>query len=178
MTTPFRLPQIKVLTSETNKSSADVKNTATATVNIVPDASVKYVEDDIAVIEPTRFASRSDGSVITPTTTREITPDNEVNVYKLLLEAYKNNPLKIMDCVIMTSSGLCQLIKEITGVKLVEITAEADVSCCGIASKYNTIQGIVCIMDDDTRVDFEVSFNKDYRLLKDYMISTKITYDP
>ena len=164
MTTPFRLPQIKVLTSETNKSSADVKNTATATVNIVPDASVKYVEDDIAVI--------------TPTTTREITPDNEVNVYKLLLEAYKKKKKKIMDCVIMTSSGLCQLIKEITGVKLVEITAEADVSCCGIASKYNTIQGIVCIMDDDTRVDFEVSFNKDYRLLKDYMISTKITYDP
>ena len=47
----------------------------------------------------------------------------------------------------------------------------------GKATKYNTIKNIVCITDDGTRLDFEIEYNKDYRLLQDYKISTNLTYD-
>ena len=95
MTTPWRVPSIKVLTSEKNIPTA----TAQATVNIVPDTNVKYV-DDIAIVTPTE---------------REIKEDNEKNVYKLMLEAYINNPVKINDYVIMKGEDLCNLVKELTG---------------------------------------------------------------
>ena len=157
MTTPWRVPSIKVLTSEKNIPTA----TAQATVNIVPDTNVKYV-DDIAIVTPTE---------------REIKEDNEKNVYKLMLEAYINNPVKINDYVIMKGEDLCNLVKELTGVKDVEIQAEVDINCCGVPTKYNTITNIICVKEDDSRVDFEIEYNKDFRLLKDYRISTAFTTD-
>ena len=160
MTTPWRLPEIKVLTSESNNPKA----TASATVNIVPDVNVKYVEGDIAVVQPTMKK-------------REITPANEKNVYRLIADAYMKNPIKINDYVIMKGEQLCQLIKELTGAKEVEVEAEVDINCCGVPSKYNLINNIICIKDDGTRVDFEIEYNKDFRLLQDYKISTKFTYD-
>ena len=48
MTTPWRIPEIKVLTSESNNPTAS----ASATVYIVPDVNVRYVEGDIAVVQP------------------------------------------------------------------------------------------------------------------------------
>ena len=156
MTTPWRVPSIKVLTSEKNMPTA----TASATVNIVPQQDVKYVDDDIAVVKA-----------------REITPENEKNVYKMILDAYIQNPIKINDYVVMKGNDLCDLIKEITGVKEVEIEAEMDINCCGKPSKYNLIKNIICITDMGTRLDFEIEFNKDYRLLQDYRISTTFTYD-
>ena len=157
MTTPWRVPSIKVLTSEKNIPTA----TAQATVNIVPDTNVKYV-DDIAIVTPTE---------------REIKEDNEKNVYKLMLEAYINNPVKINDYVIMKGEDLCNLVKELTGVKDVEIQAEVDINCCGVPTKYNTITNIICVKEDGSRVDFEIEYNKDFRLLKDYRISTAFTTD-
>ena len=164
MTTPWRLPQIKVLTSEKNNPYAS----ATATVNIVPDSKVKYVDGDIAVVEPT---------MPPPVQSRGITTDNELNVYKLILDAYVNNPLRMNEYVIMTGDDLCQLIKTLTGARSVEIEAEVDVKCCGRASKFNTIKNIVCIDDVGTRLDFEIEYNKDFRILQDYRISTRLTYD-
>ena len=168
MTTPWRVPSIKVLTTEKNNPYAS----AQATVNIVPDTKVKYVEGDIAVVEPTP-KQISEPVMIS----RGINPENEVNVYKLLLDAYKNNPIRINDYVIMSGKDLCNIVKEITGAKNVEIEAEVDITCCGKATKYNTIKNIVCITNDGTRLDFEIEYNKDYRLLQDYKISTHLTYD-
>lgn len=165
MTTPWRLPQIKVLTSEKNNPYA----TATATVNIVPDTNVKYVEGDIAVVKPTTESP--------PTQERGINPLNEVNVYKILLEAYKNNPLRVNDYVVMAGDDLCKLIKELTGCMSVEIEAEIDVACCGKSTKYNTIKNIICIDFTGTRLDFEIEYNKEFRVLQDYKISTHLTYD-
>ena len=164
MTTPWRLPSIKVLTTEKNNPYAS----ASTTVNIVPDTKVKYVEGDIAVVEP---------NMPPPVQNRGITPENEVNVYKLLLDAYVNNPLRLNDYVIMAGDELCQLIKELTGARTVEIETEVDVKCCGRASKFNTIKNIVCINEDGTRLDFEIEYNKDFRILQDYRISTHLTYD-
>ena len=164
MTTPWRMPQIKVLTSEKNNPYAS----ATATVNIVPDSKVKYVEEDIAVVEP---------NMPPPVQSRGITTENETNVYKILLDAYIKNPLRINDYVIMSGGDLCNLIKEITGAKLVEIEAEIDIKCCGKASKFNTIKNIICIDETGTRLDFEIEYNKDFRILQDYRISTHLTYD-
>ena len=95
----------------------------------------------------------------------------------MLLDAYKNNPIRLNDCVIMSGKNLCDLIKELTGSKNVEIEAEVDITCCGKPTKYNTVKNIVCINNDDTRLDFEIEYNKDYRLLKDYNISTHLVYD-
>ena len=164
MTTPWRMPQIKVLTSEKNNPYAS----ATATVNIVPDSKVKYVEEDIAVVEP---------NMPPPVQSRGITTENETNVYKILLDAYIKNPLRYYDYVIMSGGDLCNLIKELTGAKVVELEAEIDIKCCGKASKFNTIKNIVCIDETGTRLDFEIEYNKDYRILQDYRISTRLTYD-
>ena len=166
MTTPWRMPQIKVLTSEKNNPYA----AATATVNIVPDANVKYVEDDIAVVQPTMPPPE-------PVMCRGITPDNASNIYKLILDAYVKNPLRLNEYVVMTGEDLCALIKELTGSKRVEIEAEMDVSCCGRGSKFYTIKNILCIDENETRLDFEIEYNKDFRLLQDYKISTYLTYD-
>ena len=179
MTTPWRVPSIKVLTTEKNNPYAS----AQATVNIVPDTKVKYVEGDIAVVEPTPKQISEPVMV-----SRGINPENatlegraaysgEANVYKLLLDAYKNNPIRINDYVIMSGKDLCNIVKELTGAKNVEIEAEVDINCCGKATKYNTIKNIVCITNDGTRLDFEIEYNKDYRLLQDYKISTHLTYD-
>ena len=164
MTTPWRMPQIKVLTSEKNNPYAS----ATATVNIVPDSKVKYVEEDIAVVEP---------NMPPPVQSRGITTENETNVYKILLDAYIKNPLRYNDYVIMSGGDLCNLIKELTGAKVVELEAEIDIKCCGKASKFNTIKNIICIDETGTRLDFEIEYNKDYRILQDYRISTRLTYD-
>jgi hypothetical protein len=164
MTTPWRMPQIKVLTSEKNNPYAS----ATATVNIVPDSKVKYVEEDIAVVEP---------NMPPPVQSRGITTENETNVYKILLDAYIKNPLRYNDYVIMSGGDLCNLIKELTGAKVVELEAEIDIKCCGKASKFNTIKNIICIDETGTRLDFEIEYNKDFRILQDYRISTHLTYD-
>ena len=164
MTTPWRMPQIKVLTSEKNNPYAS----ATATVNIVPDSKVKYVEEDIAVVEP---------NMPPPVQSRGITTENETNVYKILLDAYIKNPLRYNDYVIMSGGDLCNLIKELTGAKVVELEAEIDIKCCGKASKFNNIKNIICIDETGTRLDFEIEYNKDFRILQDYRISTHLTYD-
>ena len=164
MTTPWRMPQIKVLTSEKNNPYAS----ATATVNIVPDSKVKYVEEDIAVVEP---------NMPPPVQSRGITTENETNVYNILLDAYIKNPLRYNDYVIMSGGDLCNLIKELTGAKVVELEAEIDIKCCGKASKFNTIKNIICIDETGTRLDFEIEYNKDFRILQDYRISTHLTYD-
>ena len=52
-----------------------------------------------------------------------------------------------------------------------------DVSCCGRGSKFNTIKNIICIDENETRLDFEIEYNKDFRILQDYKISTYLTYD-
>ena len=172
MTCPLKMPKIKLLTTEKNNPYAS----ANATVNIIPkkdievkygdDVGVRYVEDDIAVVEPSPQFK-----------TREITPENEVNVYKLLLDAYIRNPIKVNDYVIMDGEELCALVKELTGSKNVVIEAEVDIACCGKTTRFNTIKNIICITHDDVRLDFEIEFNKDYRLLEDYRISTHLTYD-
>lgn len=153
MTRPNISPQIKFFSPETNTTQA----TANATINIISD-DVKY-GDNIKVVE-----------------TREITPENEKNVYKLLLDAYRDNPLKVNECVVMKGDDLCELIKQLTEAESVEIEADVDISCCGKDNKYNVIKNIICIDKSGTRLDFEVGYNKDYRLLQDYKISLLFTY--
>ena len=53
--------------------------------------------------------------------------------------------------------------------KLVEIEAEVDIKCCGKASKFNTVKNIVCIDETGTRLDFEIEYNKDYRILQGWI---------
>ena len=174
MTVPFRAPRIKVLTSEQNTNNTDVKNSATATVNVysdAPDNKVIYGEEK-SVIDPIPEINENP---YPEGLTRSVNSD--INVYKLLLEAYMNNPLRVNNYIVMNGKDLCELVKRLTGAEQVEITSETDINCCGKPSIYNTIQGIVIVQNDGTRLDFEVSYNKEFRLLKDYKISTLLTYD-
>ena len=153
MTRPNISPQVKFFSPETNTTHA----TANATINIISD-EVKYGED-IKVVKQ-----------------REITPKNEKNVYKILLEAYRDNPLKVNNCVVMKGNDLCELIKQLTDSSTVEIEADVDINCCGKDNNYNVIKNIICIDENGTRLDFEVAYNKEYRLLQDYRISLLLTY--
>ena len=81
------------------------------------------------------------------------------------------------DVVVMAGDDLCKLIKELTGCMSVEIEAEVDIACCGKSTKYNTIKNIICIDFTGTRLDFEIEYNKEFRVLQDYKISTYLTYD-
>ena len=146
MTKPNIIPNVRILTSECNNSSA----TASATVNIIPEGSVKYGEE--VVVKPKK----------------EI--QEEKNIYKLILDAHIKNPIRINNKVVMNGASLCKLIKDITGTNNVEITAEEDVNCLGKASKYLEITNIICIGEYSIRTDFDRKYNKEYRLLKDYNI--------
>lgn len=153
----------RILSTENNNMVAGA-NTANATVNMTinREVEVKYGEepcDDITVIKPT---------FIIP---------NEAKVYKAMCDAYVRNPTKINNFVIMKATDLANLIKLLTDVKEVQVEEDIDITCCSKQTNYNTVSGIVCIREDGTRVDFEIEYNKQYRLLYDYKISTKITCD-
>ena len=95
----------------------------------------------------------------------------EKNVYKIILDAIKNNPMKVNDSIVLTGNDLCALIKELTGAREIEIQADMEITCCGKSGDYNYIDSIVCIDTDDARKDFQIAYNKEYRLLQDYKIS-------
>ena len=158
MTTPWRNPVVKVMSSE--DKIANNTNTASATVNVIQREIPAKYPDDVVVVKP------------------EIPEEKAKDVYKLILEAHMNNPIRgTNQVVIMSMSNLAKLVQELTDCKEVQITSVVDVECCGKPTKYNTIGQIVCITENDVRVDFEIEYNKEWRLLKDYRISTNIAYD-
>ncbi len=98
-------------------------------------------------------------------------PIEEKNVYKLILDAYKENSEKVDDYLILTGDCLCRLIKSLTDAQEIQIEADMDIDCCGKSGKYNFIKNIICIDEKGVRRDFQIVNNKEYRLLQDYRIS-------
>ena len=121
-----------------------------ANETVLKPGEVKY-EDGIKIVQPT--------------------VKKEKNVYKIILDAIKNNPMKVSDSIVLTGNELCSLIKDLTGTDNIEIQADMDITCCGKQGDYNYIDCIVCIDTDGTRKDFQVAYNKEYRLLQDYKVS-------
>ena len=154
------LGRSRVLSSDAFNTAAANHNQASATVNL----TVKNAEPEVkAVYEQNPY------SEITAESTTE-------KILKLILDAYVNNPLIVNSYVIMQNDKLLNLVKTMTNADSVELDLSTDVSCCGKPTKYNYIGSIV-IVKDNSRNDFKISYNKEYRLLKDYRISTKMTID-
>ena len=145
----------RILSSE-NKSF----NTANATVNLTVQPST----DEIKLEYPSKEENPYDDV------------DTNENIYKQIADAHINNPIVVNKYVVMKNDKLIELIKSMTNADKVEIEISTDVSCCGKPTDYNTIESII-VVKNGLRNDFKIGYNQQYRLLKDYHISTKLTKD-
>ena len=147
----LRAPHIKAFTNEKNTSEIN---------NIV---NVHYgPSEEKAVVDPI------------PTATREITLDQNTKtekVLKLMLEAYKNNPLHVNDYIVLTQERLGELVMTLCDAETVELTISADIACCGPISKITYLDGIVVHKGDNAK-DFKIGYNEEYRFLENYRITS------
>ena len=157
----LRAPHIKAFTNEKNASEIN---------NIV---NVSYGPPEKTVYEQ---AAYKDDSVVDPIQekTREVTIEQNTKsekILKLMLEAYKNNPLHINDYIVLTEEKLVELVMELTSAQKVELSISADIACCGPISKITYLEGIIVTKDDSAK-DFKIGYNEEYRFLDSYRIAT------
>lgn len=153
----LRAPHIKAFTSE--KNSTEVQNNTTVNV------SYAGVMDPI---QQPKIATRE--VVIEQNTQTE-------RILKLMLEAYKNNPLHINDYIVLSGEKLAELVRELTNANEVQLQISADITCCGSASKSQYLDGIV-VKKDDKLTDFKIGYNEEWNFLNGYRISTDFIITP
>ena len=153
----LRAPHIKAFTSE--KNSTEVQNNTTVNV------SYAGVMDPI---QQPKIATRE--VVIEQNTQTE-------RILKLMLEAYKNNPLHINDYIVLSGEKLAELVRELTNANEVQLQISADIACCGSASKSQYLDGIV-VKKDDKLTDFKIGYNEEWNFLNSYRISTDFIITP
>ena len=171
----YPIPSAKIFSTETQTVNGQLENKANAVVNLsisrdlTNEKLVEYKDQD----------------------TQEENPYADVHVYKnseqvkqekltvfleSVLNAYMDNPLYINQKVLMKTANLANLVKELCDADEVNIEIGKDIECCGRPTKYNTIENIVVVKNNE-RTDFKVSHNEWYRKLKDYRISLNFTID-
>ena len=147
----LRAPRIRAFTKEKNTSAIN---------NVV---NVHYgPSEEKAVVDPI------------PEKTREVVIEQNTQtekVLKLMLEAYKDNPLHVNDYIVLTQEKLVDLVMELTQADKVELSISADIACCGPISKITYLDGIVVHKDDATK-DFKIGYNEEYRFLENYRITS------
>ena len=148
----LRAPHIKAFTSEKNSSEVQ----AIQTVNV----SYAGVMDPIPEVKPVQQRD----IVLEQNTKTE-------KILKMMLEAYKNNPLHINDYIVLSDIALANLVKELTDADEIELLISSDISCCGSASRSQYLDGIV-VKKNDKKVDFKIGYNEEYNFLNSYRIST------
>lgn len=160
MSEMLRAPRIKAFTTEKNKT--EVQNNTTVNVSypgvIDPIPEMKTVETE-PLPEPK---------------TREIELDQNTRterILKMMLEAYKNNPLHINDFIVLEEEALANLVQELTEADEVQLQISADITCCGSASRTQYLDGIV-VKKSDKLTDFKIGFNEEWNFLNNYRIST------
>ena len=150
----LRAPHIKAFTNE--KNASEINNIVNVHYGSAPEGKT-------AVIDPI------------PTATRDIELDQNTHsekVYKMMLEAYKNNPLHINDYIVLTEERLVELVMELTEADKVELSISADIACCGPISKITYLEGIIVTKNDSSK-DFKIGYNEEYRFLDSYRISAE-----
>ena len=148
----LRAPHIKAFTNERNSSE----------VQTIQTVNVSYA----GVMDPIPEAK--------PVQQRDIVLEQNTKtekILKMMLEAYKNNPLHINDYIVLSDIALANLIKELTDADEIELLISSDISCCGYASRSQYLDGIV-VKKNDKRVDFKIGYNEEYNFLNSYRIST------
>lgn len=165
----LKIPKIRVFTSE----KVAAQNHATATVNVnmpaYPDPVDPYPESKAPVLTP------ASGVVQERDINLEYNTNSE-KILKALLDAYMTNPLHVNDVVVLRPEQLSELVQQATDADQVELTYSDDITCCGPASKFMVVESIV-VVKDGKRNDLEISYNDEYRFLKDYRISTNLIYN-
>ena len=153
----LRAPHIKAFTNE--KTTSEINNI----VNVSYGAPEKTVyEKATETIDPI------------PTATRDIEIEQNTKsekILKLMLEAYRDNPLHVNDYIVLTEEKLVALVMELTGASKVELSISADIACCGPISKITYLDGIIITKDDSSK-DFKIGYNEEYRFLEGYRISS------
>ena len=156
----LRAPRIKAFTTEKNKT--EVQNNTTVNVSypgvIDPIPEMKTVATEPMPEEKTREV------VIEQNTRTE-------KILKLMLEAYKSNPLHINDYIVLEADKLAELIQELTEADEIQLQISADITCCGSASRTQYLDGIV-VKKGDKLTDFKIGFNEEWNFLNNYRIST------
>ena len=150
----LRAPHIKAFTNE--KNASEINNI----VNVSYGTPEKTVYEQ--VVDPIQEK------------TREVTIEQNTKsekILKLMLEAYKNNPLHINDYIVLTEEKLVELVMELTSAQKVELSISADIACCGPISKITYLEGII-VTKDDAAKDFKIGYNEEYRFLDSYRIAT------
>ena len=154
----LRAPHIKAFTNE--KNASEINNIVNVSYGTPEKTVYEQVYKD--VVDPIQEK------------TREITIEQNTKsekILKLMLEAYKNNPLHINDYIVLTEEKLVELVMELTSAQKVELSISADIACCGPISKITYLEGII-VTKDDAAKDFKIGYNEEYRFLDSYRIAT------
>ena len=155
----LKAPRIKAFTSEKNTNefhNVQTINVSYAGVESEPKAEVtREITRDVVLEQNTKTEK----------------------ILKMMLEAYKNNPLHINDYIVLTDKTLADLVRELTDALEVQLQISADIKCCGNAARTQYLDGIV-VKKNDKITDFKIGFNEEYNFLNDYRISTDFIITP
>ena len=164
----FPIPSAKIFSTETQAVNGKVSNKAVVNLNISRDVT------DEKLVE---YKEENPYEDVTICRNSEQDKQDKLTVFlETVLNAYMDNPIYINQKVLMKTETLANLIKYLCDADEVNIEIINDIECCGRPTKYNTIDNIVVVKNNE-RTDFKVSHNEWYRKLKDYRISLYFTID-
>ena len=162
----LRAPHVRAFTKEQNRLES--YNTTTVNVAYPMPMSTPQPIDPIPPksIEPTpqpMFGVQTRDIVLEQNTKTE-------KILRMLIEAYRNNPLHIKDFIILSDVTLANLIQELTDADEVRLQVSCDIRCCGNAAKSQFLDGIV-VKKQDRISDFKIGYNEEYNFLTGYGVS-------
>ena len=170
----YPIPCAKIFSTETQTVNGQLNNKANAVVNL-------NISRDVTKEKLVEYAEKNNEDnpyedVLICRNSEQVKQDKMATFYEEVLNAYMNNPIYINQKVLMKTSNLANLVKELCDADEVNIELGCDISCCGKPTQYNTVENIVVVKNKE-RTDFKVSHNEWYRKLKDYRISLNFTID-
>ena len=170
----YPIPSAKIFSTETQTVNGALNNKANAVVNL--NISRDVTEEKLVEYSEKNNEDNPYEEVLLCRNSEQVKQDKMTTFYEEVLNAYMNNPIYINQKVLMKTSNLANLVKELCDADEVNIELGCDISCCGKPTQYNTVENIVVVKNKE-RTDFKVSHNEWYRKLKDYRISLNFTID-
>lgn len=170
----YPIPSAKIFSTETQTVNGALNNKANAVVNL--NISRDVTEEKLVEYSEKNNEDNPYEDVLICRNSEQVKQDKMTTFYEEVLNAYMNNPIYINQKVLMKTSNLANLVKELCDADEVNIELGCDISCCGKPTQYNTVENIVVVKNKE-RTDFKVSHNEWYRKLKDYRISLNFTID-
>ena len=170
----LRAPHVRAFTKEQNRLVS--YNTTTVNVAYPMPMSTPQPIDPIPTQPIDPIPPKSIESTPQPmfgVQTRDIVLEQNTKtekILRMLIEAYRNNPLHIKDFIILSDVTLANLIQELTDADEVRLQVSCDIRCCGNAAKSQFLDGIV-VKKQDRISDFKIGYNEEYNFLTGYGVS-------